>query len=428
MPFGLSKYVEAFFIVASVVFLIYFTAVALSYGLHAAKPGLGATTTKTLPVNPSVDVILSLPYLFTVNTTSKVPGGVTLYDENLSYPGLNLFTYYEDGAYLVDMRGRIVYNWSYNPESPYASLMLAGGLNNSWETVRLGRDGSLYVLEYTAQNMSVARLDWDSNPVWINKGEYHHDVDVSAEGAVVALKNRVRNVTRGGGQYSIVDNDVVVFTPDGTVLRSLSVYDLLGDRLSDAEFLRLYESVPRTPYPDILHSNTVSFIEEDRPYWRKGNLLVCVRNLNTVFIVDAAKGKVVWSWGPGFLDLPHKPVVLEDGNILVLDNGASSNRSRVVEYDPVRNETVWVYDAFYTQIRGGVQKLPNGNVLITESQEGRAFEVTVDGRTVWEYYAPLKESGERYVIYRMSRITPEQLSEMTLPQSISGKLSLSERT
>ncbi len=37
--------------------------------------------------------------------------------------------------------------------------------------------------------------------------------------------------------------------------------------------------------------------------------------------------------------------------------------------------------------------MPNGNTLITESDYGRALEVTPDGETVWEFYSPFS-AGE----------------------------------
>ena len=44
------------------------------------------------------------------------------------------------------------------------------------------------------------------------------------------------------------------------------------------------------------------------------------------------------------------------------------------------------------------QKLPNGNVLITESSGGRLFEVTPDKRIVWEYINPVRVGEkDRYI-------------------------------
>ena len=38
----------------------------------------------------------------------------------------------------------------------------------------------------------------------------------------------------------------------------------------------------------------------------------------------------------------------------------------------------------------GVQRLSSGNTLICEGLWGRIFEVTPDGRIVWEYVSPYK--------------------------------------
>lgn len=51
---------------------------------------------------------------------------------------------------------------------------------------------------------------------------------------------------------------------------------------------------------------------------------------------------------------------------------------------------------FFSEKVGRNQRLPNGNTLITETQFGRAFEVTREGTTVWEYVNPARagEKGE----------------------------------
>ncbi|NEO28786.1 MAG: hypothetical protein F6K03_18410, partial [Kamptonema sp. SIO4C4] len=40
---------------------------------------------------------------------------------------------------------------------------------------------------------------------------------------------------------------------------------------------------------------------------------------------------------------------------------------------------------FFTDIMGKHQWLPNGDVLITESRWGRAFEITSDRELAWEF-------------------------------------------
>jgi hypothetical protein len=55
---------------------------------------------------------------------------------------------------------------------------------------------------------------------------------------------------------------------------------------------------------------------------------------------------------------------------------------------------------------GGNQRLANGNTLITESDKGHVFEITKEGKVVWEFYNPniKSEDKERESIYRMTRI------------------------
>ncbi|MFN0009158.1 MAG: aryl-sulfate sulfotransferase [Planctomycetota bacterium] len=55
-------------------------------------------------------------------------------------------------------------------------------------------------------------------------------------------------------------------------------------------------------------------------------------------------------------------------------------------------EPAWIYSdpgKFLSEFISGAQRLPNGNTLICEGKPGRVFEVTKDGKIVWEYLNPL---------------------------------------
>ena len=66
-------------------------------------------------------------------------------------------------------------------------------------------------------------------------------------------------------------------------------------------------------------------------------------------------------------------------------------------------------------------KLPNGNVLITESDRGHAIEVTPQGKRVWEYWNPdvtPDPNPSRAAMYRFTRyptdyLDPEQTRRAT---------------
>jgi outer membrane protein assembly factor BamB len=112
----------------------------------------------------------------------------------------------------------------------------------------------------------------------------------------------------------------------------------------------------------------------------------------------------------------HQPTFLDDGRLLLFDNlGAGRDRSRVLELDPLTGETVWQFggtrDAdFFSKTLGSCQRLPNGNTLITESENGRALEVTPEGKVVWEFYNPHRAGDHRElvaVLFEMVRLPPD---------------------
>jgi outer membrane protein assembly factor BamB len=153
--------------------------------------------------------------------------------------------------------------------------------------------------------------------------------------------------------------------------------------------------------------------------------LLAFRDIDRIAVVDVDRQRLVWEWGSGEMIGPHDPWLLENGNVMVFDNGSrpidahARAYSRVVEVDPRTGEIVWQYprepDAkFFSPSRGGAQPLPNGNVLITESTKGHVFEVTRDGELVWDFWNPdfRSEDGLRRTIYRMRRMSMESYRKL----------------
>ena len=135
-------------------------------------------------------------------------------------------------------------------------------------------------------------------------------------------------------------------------------------------------------------------------------------------ILDKQTKEIVWTWGPGEISVQHMPRMLESGNILIFDNGKHvRDYSRVIELDPAKKEIVWAYKAnppesFFSPECGSAQRLQNGNTLIMESNNGRAFEVTADGEIVWQWYNPKIKDGKRKTVYRMIRESRERINKV----------------
>jgi hypothetical protein len=96
---------------------------------------------------------------------------------------------------------------------------------------------------------------------------------------------------------------------------------------------------------------------------------------------------------------------------MVFDNGIRSARSRLLEVDPLALRIVWRFQgdppaSFYSSEMGAAQQLPNGNVLVTESEKGRVFEITREGEVVWDFFVPDvdRRRRRRKTLYRMTRL------------------------
>ena len=65
-----------------------------------------------------------------------------------------------------------------------------------------------------------------------------------------------------------------------------------------------------------------------------------MRTINTIAILDTRSQDVLWAWGPTNLHHQHHPTLIENGNIIVFDNGRA--RSQIIEIDtPLSLDIAW---------------------------------------------------------------------------------------
>ncbi|MFZ1808598.1 MAG: aryl-sulfate sulfotransferase [Cyclobacteriaceae bacterium] len=103
----------------------------------------------------------------------------------------------------------------------------------------------------------------------------------------------------------------------------------------------------------------------------------------------------------------------QSGNIILFNNNIGVDHSSVEVVNPTLNEnfgydlieqsygpttSTITYkstpaDQFHSRIMGGVQSLPNNNLLICSSLQGLIFEVTPDAEIVWRYKSPITVDG-----------------------------------
>jgi len=367
----------------------------------------------------SAEDLRSLPYLSWVSAeASHDKTAVTLHDAASAQPGVNLYADYDARtAYLIDLDGRVLHSWSDN--------------KSHWHHIDMLKDGSLLGIE---ENHHLKRLAWDSPEIWMLPGAFHYDFAVSNNGDIYTLLRKEAVIFRGLKPMPAINDYLVTISASGKIKQEISLYPFLkrfldSERLPPAAlsayitraFLRLnfhflltrrFELPLSTPY-DLFHVNTVKEIDRDLPrIAHKGDLLLCIKYLNLLVILDPHKKALVWSWGQAELDRPHNATLLDNGHILVFDNGTDRGYSRILEIDPATKQIVWEYVAspredFFSHNRGSCQRLPNGNTLITDSNAGRVFEIAPEGKVVWEFFSPsiTADKSRRRAIYRMRRIT-----------------------
>ncbi len=346
---------------------------------------------------------------------SPGPLGIRTYNRDKAFRGYTLFsTAFGNVEYLIDMNGMVVHTW------PVIHSQLAEILPN----------GHLLVDDY---GHGLYELLPAGDVIWSWKHNYHHDFCLLPNDNIIVLIYKHEPVVEGfyvrahAPQY--MQTDVVVeINRKGDVLWSFSFSEHVEDLCAvsglslSVSYVRELPDGSLVEYgsADWAHTNTIEVLP-DTPLGRKdnrfgaGNLLFSFRHLDIIGIIDRKKEEIVWAWGLGELDGQHQPTMLSNGNILVFDNGTYRGYSRAVEINPATGEIVWEYkdgENFFSPYRSGVQRLPNDNTLICESDAGRIFEVTPGQEIVWDYYSPFMGQGsgnQGRHIYRATRYTDEQI-------------------
>ena len=339
--------------------------------------------------------------------------GVTVYDDDAAFDGYNFFTSgHFPGALLVDMRGNVLHEWSkpfdevwpdYQDPVLYGRDVLLQRTYNksSWRRAHLFENGDVLAIY---EGLGLVKLDRDSKVVWEYLGGCHHDLEVTPDGTIYVLTREAVMEPGFSKRWPILEDHVSVLDADGNELRRVS----LLDAFRKSKYAPCIARMQRRG--DVMHTNTVELLDgslADRiPAFAEGNLLISVLKIDAIAVLDMEREEIVWAMS-GLWSEQHQPTVLPNDRLLIFDNRGERfeqdgglKESRVFEFDPATHRVYWRYggsgEDFYSHSCGSAARLPNGNTLITESDNGRAIEVDPDGQIVWEYVSPYRagESGE----------------------------------
>lgn len=252
---------------------------------------------------------------------------------------------------------------------------------------------------FNFETLGLVRLDLNGDVVWRLPYRTHHSVHRHDDGNlwVCGLKERTnRDPYFPNHIPPFAESTLLEVSPGGKILHEWSVAELLrknnlGGLLSLAR-AELRDEVRS----DRLHLNDVEPFSAalGESFFVEGDVLVSLRNINTVFVFNGQTAKIKFIC-VGWFNGQHDPDFIDGNSFSVFDNNAITRpaegpHSRIVIVS-ARTNTYRVFfegtpkTPFHTDILGKHQWLPNGNLLISESVWGRAFEITPRGEVVWEY-------------------------------------------
>ena len=255
-------------------------------------------------------------------------GGVTV-GAGEPAPGYTLIPHYDGQrfvAHLVGLDGRVVHSWRVSfreawGEHPDHVQFAAANSAIAWHGTHLYPDGSL-LLNFEGQLFpfggGLVKLDKNSRVVWKLARNTHHAVTVAEDGTiwVPSLHYRPQGMPElPGFEPWFYEDTVLKLSPDGQVLDEISV-------------LLAMQSLPGLLSPrgdsyDPTHLNDIELVTPELaaafPMLKPGELLLSLRNMNTLVVLDPRTRKIVWSMH-GQFGQQHDPDFLRNGHIMLFDN------------------------------------------------------------------------------------------------------------
>jgi len=289
-----------------------------------------------------------------------------IYDEKARDRGFIVTSLYEDGlsisggplAFIVDADGDIVWWYKSNLRSVSRARMSYDG-KNMW-MVTIGMDFF----------NNIERVTMDGLDSQIYKTPATHDI--------TPVKGDVMAFPEGGFATCATIKEI---TPDGTTRRVFDTNELWQG--------------------DICHANAIRYSESENVY-----TLSNTGSIPDIIWVDRASGKLkqrLSDYGFFWGSVQHGHHLLSN-SIVIFNNDAVITQEILLDPYGMRALEIFRYGSdYFSYALGDVQRLPNGNTLVTYSTAGRVHEVDPKANLIMEMRTN-KTIG--YAVWRKSLYGP----------------------
>ncbi len=259
------------------------------------------------------------------------------------------------------------------------------------------------------------KIDKCSNLIFQNDHDnFHHSVETDIDGNIwvpsyiypqsLPIEKVGRDIKKEGG---FSDDGIVKLSSDGEILFEKSVSQILID--NGLEYL-LFATGDWKFTKDPIHLNDIQPVNFDGEFWNKGDVFLSVRNQSIVLLYRPSTNKIIWK-GTGPFFNQHDVDILNENSISVFNNnyknfkekGFVDGHNEVIIYDFNTNQystylnKSLISNEVRTKTQGRSQILPNGDLLLEETNFGRTLYFNSDGSLRWTH-VNRAENGKVYSI------------------------------
>lgn len=305
--------------------------------------------------------------------------------------------------------------------------------------------------------------------------------EISTEQGTTLILGHDTIVNKEISDKKLLDEVIYEVDKDGNVIWKFSFsshFDEIGyTEVQKNVIYRNPNLISTTELGDYLHISSFAVLGENKWFdqgdsrFNPNNIIFASRQSNFIGIIDKEKRKIVWQIGPredslfrkfhGIIGPTHIQLIPKglngEGNILLFESGAESGYgvpnlnsatglnsyrraySRVLEFNPITYDIKWQITPsylgystslngykFYSPYGGSLQRLPNGNTLVSMGSAGIMYEITEDHEVVWRWVCPYRVNSYddfaiKNYIYQGFRY-PYNYLEIEKPMEISVEL------
>jgi hypothetical protein len=394
-------------------------------------------------INEMKDPVQRYPYSYNVPRDRNRP---RIFNKLAKSDDLNFITRVgPDGELwvdIMDMAGNVVHKWSIDwftmwPNATHIPEKRKPKSRPGTEVhgAALLDNGNMV---FNFDGLGLVCLNMKGDVVWRLPYFTHHSVVKSDDGNIWVcgcIDRDEANPRLPNWKPSFCEDTALVVSPDGKILHEWSIIDLL---LKNGKEGLLYLRSPADKNTittgDILHLNDVEPfpLHMKEGFFKHGDVMVSLRNINTVFVFNQSDGKIKFL-SIGQVVRQHDPDFVDGNTISVFDNNntnvdtsdVSKNKSKIVKISAPDQTLTTYYEGtkeqpFYTNVMGKHQWLANGNLLISEPCNGRAFEINPKKEIVWEYNN-ITAPGYVGFMEEVTRLDPSQAKMFQAAKKTSQK-------